>query len=248
MLIGNFIIPTQASVTNEPTSSIDFAGIDQYITAQMDKHGLKGIALAITQADQVLYLKGYGTAGQGHPMTPQTPMYIGSQSKSITGMALAQLIEQGKVNLNDPVIDYIPWFEVADPEATKKITINDLVYHKSGLSEQGYTTIVPDNASLEEGIRSLSTATLTAPIGTKFQYFNMGYCVLMQVIENVSGQKYAEYIQGQIFAPLGMTQSYTDPISARADGLSQGYSRFFWFMVAWPQPHVGYEKGDGYII
>jgi CubicO group peptidase (beta-lactamase class C family) len=248
MLTGNFVIPTQASGINEPASSIDFVEIDQHITAQMDKHGLKGIALAITQADQVLYLKGYGTAGQGRSMTPQTPMYIGSQSKSITGMALAQLIEQGKVNLNDPVIDYIPWFGVADPDATKKITISDLVYHKSGLSEEGYTTIVPDNASLEEGIRSLSTATLTAPIGTKFQYFNMGYCVLMQVIENVSGQKYAEYIQEHIFTPLGMTQSYTDPISARADGLSQGYSRFFGFTLAWPQPHVGYQLGDGYII
>jgi hypothetical protein len=108
--------------------------------------------------------------------------------------------------------------------------------------------MVPDDASLEEGIRSLASAKLTAPVGLKFQYFNMGYCVLMQVIENVSGQKYADYVREHIFSPLDMTRSFTDPTSARAEGLSQGYSRFFGFAIAWPQPHLAYQLGDGYLI
>lgn len=143
----------------------------------MEKHGLQGISLAITQGDQIVYLKGYGTAGEGRPMTPQTPMYIGSQSKSITALAIAQLAEQGKVDLSAPVRRYIPWFAVADPDSSQKITVNDLLHHTSGLSEAGYTAVVPEDATL-----------------------------------------------------------------------AQGYSRFFGFTVPWPQPHVAYQLGDGYMI
>lgn len=234
--------------TPAPSSEIDFVRLDSLINAQMEKHGLRGVALAVTQGEQIVYLKGYGTAGQGRAMTPQTPMYIGSQSKSVTALAIAQLAEQGKVELNAPVRKYIPWFAVTDPQASQQITINHLLYHTSGLSEAGYTAMLPDDATLEEGIRSLSSAKLTAPVGSKHQYFNMGYCVLMQVIETASGEKYADYIQEHIFEPLGMRQTYTDPAAARANGLSQGYSRFFGFTVPWPQSHLAYQLGDGYII
>ena len=248
ILLGTAIAPSPAVATNTQSDQIDYNRIDRYITAQMSKHGLKGISLAITEGEKIVYLQGYGTAGQGREMTPQTPMYIGSQSKSITSLAIAQLAEQGKVKLNDPVIKYIPWFKVSDAQATVKITVGNLLYHTSGLSDAGYTAFVPDNASLEEGIRSLVYAKLTAPVGQKFQYFNMGYCVLMQVIENTSGEIYSDYVQHHIFSPLGMDHTYTDPASARADGLSQGYSRLFGFTIPWPQPHLAYQLGDGYLI
>ena len=167
-------LTTQASgqsIPRVPSSGIDYAAMDAYINGQMQKHGLQGIALAITQGDQIVYQKGYGTAGAGRPMTAQTPMYIGSQSKSVTGLAIAQLAAQGKIDLNAPVQRYIPWFTVADPEASQKITVGQLLHHTSGLSEAGYTTILPDDTSLEDAVRSLSKAVLTATPGEKFQYF-----------------------------------------------------------------------------
>ncbi len=245
VLLAASITPAAAAVQGD---RIDYTALDDYITAQMDKHDLKGIALAITGGDEILYLKGYGTAGQNRPMTAQTPMYIGSQSKSITALAIARLVEQGKVDLNAPVQKYIPWFRVADPEASQKITVSHLLHHTSGLSEAGYTTLLPNEVSLAEGIRSLSAARLTAPVGMQFQYFNLNYSVLALIIETVSGQRYADYIQAQIFTPLQMTHTYTDPAAARANGLSQGYSRFFGFTVPWPQPHPAYQLANGYII
>jgi CubicO group peptidase (beta-lactamase class C family) len=181
-------------------------------------------------------------------MTPQTPMYIGSQSKSFTGLAIAQLIEQGKLKPGDAVQKYIPWFRVADEEASKKITVNHLLHHTSGLSEAGFTVVLPDDASNEEAVRALSSAELTAPIGTTFQYFNVGYDVLAVIVQNVSGMKYEDYIQKYVLDPLEMTRTYTTPEVARENGLSQGYSRFFGFTVPQRQPHRVFEVSAGYII
>jgi hypothetical protein len=85
-------------------------------------------------------------------------------------------------------------------------------------------------------------------VGVKFQYFNLGYVVLTLIIEEVSGQSYEDYIQENIFVPLQMTRTYTEPALARENGLSQGYSRFFGFVIPQPQPHRAYEIGEGFIM
>ena len=231
-----------------PSVGVDNKALDAYIFGQMSKHGLRGIAIAVTSETDIIYLKGYGIAGVNHPMTTQTPMYIGSQSKSFTGLAVAQLIDQGKVKLNEPVQTYIPWFRVADEDASQEITIQHLLHHTSGLSEEGFTTILPDDASNEEAVRALASAELTAPVGTRFQYFNMNYGVLALVVQSVSGMTFEAYLQKNIFDPLEMTHTYTDPEQARTGGLLQGYSRFFGFTVPQAQPHRAYEVGAGFII
>jgi CubicO group peptidase (beta-lactamase class C family) len=246
VLLSAWTMPVEIGAV--PSVGFDAQALDAYISGQMSKHGIRGISIAVTSKTELIYLKGYGTAGGGRPMTPQTPMYIGSQSKSFTGLAVAQLIEQGKIKLNEPVRTYISWFKVADEEASKKITIKHLLHHTSGLSEAGFTVILPDNATNEDAVRALSSAELTAPVGMAFQYFNVGYDVLAVVVQNVSGMTYEEYIQKNIFNPLEMSHTYTDPALARASGLSQGYSRFFGFVVPQAQPHRVYEVGAGYII
>lgn len=246
VLLSAWIMPVEA----ETDSSVGFdaQALDAYISGQMSKHGIQGISLAVTSKTEIIYLKSYGTAGDDRPMTPQTPMYIGSQSKSFTGLAIAQLIEQGKIKPSDAVQKYLPWFRVADEEYSREITVNHLLHHTSGLSEAGFTVVLPDDASNEDAVRALVSAELTAPIGAQFQYFNVGYDVLAVVIQNVSGMKYEDYIQKYIFDPLEMTRTYTDPALARENGLSQGYSRFFGFAVPQKQPHRVFEVGAGYII
>jgi CubicO group peptidase (beta-lactamase class C family) len=75
-------------------------------------------------------------------MTPQTQMYIGSQSKSFTALAIAQLAEQGKLDLNTPVQTYIPWFRVADESASAQITLNHLLHHTSDLADTGFGVLL----------------------------------------------------------------------------------------------------------
>jgi CubicO group peptidase (beta-lactamase class C family) len=223
-------VPAAAAPPSMPAADMDLGAIDAYIVAQMDKHGLQGVALAITRGQDILYLKGYGTAGSGRPLTPQTPMYIGSQSKSFTALAIAQLAEQGL------------------EAASARITVSHLLHHTSGLSDAGFAALLPENATIEDAVRALKTAKLTAPVGSQFQYFNVGYDVLAYIVEIVGGQPYAEYVQQHIFDPLHLTRTYTDPVLAAQNGLSQGYTRFFGFTIPARQSSPRYELAAGYII
>ncbi len=244
LLVAAMVAPL--STAHAASGGIDFAALDAAVAAQMAKHGLPGVALAVVEGDEVVYLKGYGTAGGGRPMTPQTQMFIGSQSKSFTALAIAQLAEQGKLDLAAPVQTYLPWFRVADADASARITVDHLLHHTSGLSGAGYSVLLPDDATLEEAVRSLASAQLTAPVGKKHQYFNLGYDVLAYLVEVVSGESYADYVQTHILTPLGMHDSTADPTAARS--LAQGYTRLFGFAVPMAQPVRDYEIGAGYIV
>lgn len=226
----------------------DFPDVDSYITTEMQRNNIPGLALAITQGDQVVFSKGYGTAGNGRSVTPDTPFYIGSQSKSFTALAIMQLVEQGKLDLDAPVQTYIPWFRVADPQASQIITIRHLLQHTSGLSEAGYVSNFSPTTNLETMVRDLSRAQISAPVGAKMQYFNPGYDTLGLIIETISGNAYGDFIHDNIFIPLKMTNSFTDPIAAKAAGLSQGFSQIFMFAVPLKQTFYQSDLPAGYII
>jgi CubicO group peptidase (beta-lactamase class C family) len=211
----------------------------------MEKHDLPGISLAVIQGEEVIFAKGYGTAGS-EAVSPQTLFLIGSQSKSFTALGIAILADEGKIDLNAPVRTYIPWFTVADADASERITIRHLLRHTSGLSESGFGKVLPADLPLEDMIRSLKDAELTAPVGTQFQYFNLGYDILAYVIEVVSGQSYAAFVRERILDPLEMS-STTAEVS-ELDKRAQGYSRLFGFPLAVRQVIREYEIAAGFIL
>jgi CubicO group peptidase (beta-lactamase class C family) len=229
-----------------PDKRADFQELDMLVAAQMQKHGLTGVSLAIIEGDEVVYLQGYGMAGRNRPMNSQTRMFIGSQSKSFTALAIAQLAEKGKLELDAPVQTYIPWFQVADADASAQITVRHLLQHTSGLSDAGYSIILPPDASIEDAVRSLAQARLSASPGTTHQYFNLGYSTLAYIIEVTSGESYADYLRTNIFDPLGMDNTTAGPQSAQ--GIAQGYSRLFGFNFPMSQPVPEYGIGAGYIV
>jgi len=243
-----FLLIVLSALTSASASArgIDFAVLDATISDQMDKHGLPGVALAVIENDEIIYAKGYGSAGDGLPMTSRTQMLIGSQSKSFTALAIAQLAEQGKLDLSAPVQTYVPWFRVADEAASSSITLNHLLHHTSGLSDSGFSVILSPKTTLEQAVRSLERAQLTAPVGSKHQYFNLGYCVLSYIIETVSGQTYANTVQKQILTPLGMAASTADPFTAAE--LPQGNTRLFGFSIPRREVIPVYSVGAGYIV
>jgi CubicO group peptidase (beta-lactamase class C family) len=227
-------------------ASIDTDSLDAIVTGQMAKHGLPGVALAVIEDGEVIFNKGYGVDGNGDPMTPLTKVFIGSQSKSFTAMAIAQLAEQGKLNLMAPIQSYIPWFKVNNQEASAKITVNDLLHHTSGLSDAGYGVVLPLHTTLEEAVRSLAQAKLTAQVGNKFQYFNMGYAVLAYLVELQSGQSFAEYVQEHILTPLGMDSTSAD--TKIVNDMPNGYTRLFGFSIPAKEETPIYGVGEGWIV
>ncbi len=226
----------------------DVSAIDRFLDHQMHKHRIPGISLVVFEDGEVTYAKGYGTAGYGQPMTPDTPMIIGSTTKSFTAVSILQLAEQHLVDLDSPVSAYLPWFRIADPVATKSITVRHLLNHTSGLSEVGYNRVLHPDATLEQGVRDLQSARLTAPVGTTFQYFNPNYAILALIIETVSGQSYGDYVTEHIFEPLGMTNSYAGKEDALKAGLAEGHSKLFGFPVTRRPIFRAYLLGANYIV
>jgi CubicO group peptidase (beta-lactamase class C family) len=214
--------------------------IDAYVAAQMRSLRLPGLALGIVKNNQVIYLRGYGAADPaGRPVTPQTPFLVGSITKSFTALALMQLVEQGKVELDTPVHRYLPWFRLAGPDSSARLSLRHLLYHTSGISRYiGREMLAGQgNASLEQQVRELLPVKLLRPVGEVFQYSNANYLVLGLVVQVVSGQPYGEYVREHIFQPLLMHHSFVSEADARKDGLATGYR--WWFGI--PRPaHVPY--------
>lgn len=202
------------------------ARIDAFLKERMERLNIPGAALAIVRDGEIVYLKGYGTANaQGDPVTPQTPYLLASLSKSMTALAVMQLVEEGQIELDAPVQRYLPWFVPEQP-----ITVRQLLNQTSGLDElQGYQrNLDPDGPDgLEMSIRKLAETGLNHSPGSGFEYSNSNYDVLGLLIETVSGQSYGDYMRDHIFEPLEMNHTFTDLAAAREAGMSSSLYPFF---------------------
>jgi len=208
------------------------AAIDKFVVAEMDAQRIPGLALGIVQDGRIVQIRGFGKAdSSGRAVTPQTPFIIGSLAKSFTALATMQLVEAGKVELDAPVQRYLPWFRVADEEASAHITVRHLLNHTSGLSAKTGKSFQGNgdtsDGALEKAVRKLSDAQLTEPVGTTFQYSTINYSVLGLVVQTVTGQSYETYVQEHIFGPLEMRHSFTSETEAEPQGLATGH--YYWF-------------------
>jgi CubicO group peptidase (beta-lactamase class C family) len=221
-------------------NDIDTIALDAFLESKQRSLRLPGLAVAVVQDDQMLYERGLGYAAPGRVMTPYTPLIIGSLSKSFTALAIMQLVEAGKVGLDVPIQHYIPWFQLADSEAAAAITTRHLLTHTSGISTYAGRELLGGSGgkTIEQSVRELCTLKLTQSIGTAFQYSNTNYLIAGLIVEIISGQSYASYIQEHIFAPLGMSQSHTSEHEAVADGLATGYRWWFGLPVPARVPYL----------
>lgn len=206
----------------------NFTNIDAYVQEQMTALGIPGLELGIVQGNEVVHLQGFGVADfSGRPVTPQTPFHVGSVTKPFTALAVMQLAEAGKLDLDAPVKKYLTWFEAADAESSAKVTVRNLLNHTSGVSTRDGNRIWVSKQGLEETLRGFGKLPLTHPVGTTWQYSNINYSLAGLIVEKVSGQSYSDYISQHILEPLDMRHSYTSESSAIADGLSAGHYYMF---------------------
>jgi len=229
------------------TDSDSYNAIDAYVEKQMHRLKMPGVSLAIVEGDQIVHLRGFGQARPGgEAPTPQTPFFIGSLTKSFTALAVMQLVESGKIDLDAPVQHCLPWFRVADPQASARMTVRHLLNQTSGLpTSSGEITLADfDNrpGAAERQARALSTLVLTRPVGSAFEYSNSNYNLLGLIIEAASGESYADYVQKHIFTPLDMSHSYTSPTIAKQHGLAVGHQ--YWFAIPFAAPNLPIPRGS----
>jgi CubicO group peptidase (beta-lactamase class C family) len=226
-------------VSGGASQSASLEEIDAYIEQQMARLNIPGAAFAIVEGDKIVHLRGFGQARPGGELSsPQTPFFIGSTTKSFTALAVMQLVEAGKIDLDAPVQRYLSWFRVADPQASAQMTVRHLLNQTSGLPlNPGWQLLAdfddrPD--ATERQARALATLALNRPAGAAFEYSNLNYNLLGLIVEAASGETYTAYIQNHIFAPLEMRHSYTSQAEAKRNGLAVGHRHWFTSPIAVP--------------
>lgn len=224
--------------------------IDSFVQEEMRRNRIPGLSVGIVEGNEVIYLQGFGDAGSDRKVTPQTSFIIGSMSKSFTALAIMQLVEAGRIDLDVPVQQYIPWFGLADPEASAQITVRHLLNHTSGIPNiAGMRELVgTDEKTMEQVVRELNRYSFVDSPGVRFQYSNANFWVAGLVIETVSGESYADYVGNHIYEPLDMRNSFTSQTEAKKHGMSEGYHRWFGFSVPTDVPYLSHSLPSGYLI
>ena len=187
------------------------AQLETLIEKTMRENHIPGFAIGIVENGKVVYAKGFGVAklGDDKPITSKSLFHMASVTKPFVATAIMQLVERGKVNLDARVTEYLPYFRMKDKRFAA-ITVRQMLGHISGMPDvEDYQWEKPeyDEGALERYVRSLSELSLIAGPGEKFQYSNMAFEVLGDVIAKVSGESFEFYVQRNILKPLGMKHS-----------------------------------------
>ncbi|HUR08188.1 MAG TPA: serine hydrolase domain-containing protein [Nonomuraea sp.] len=239
-LIAALSAPAAASI-NPEASELTPAAIDAYLGKAMEATGLPGISVVVTHNDHVIHAAGYGQGSDGKPVTADTPMRVASLSKSFTAMAVLTLVDAGKIQLDQPVAQQLPGFQMADPRATT-ITVRQLLNQTSGLSDSTIDIgALEETTSLTQYVDRLKTGTLAADPGTRWAYCNVNYNLAARLVEVAGGQSFDDYLKEHVFSPLGMTHSALRQEVVRP---SDGYNSVFGAWVARPELS-GFLDGSG---
>jgi CubicO group peptidase (beta-lactamase class C family) len=197
------------------------------IPREMRRAEIPGLSIALVDDQRVLWSRGFGYADaeRGIPANAQTIYGIGSVTKLFTATAVMQLAEQGRIDLDAPLTRYVPEFSVRARFAdATPITPRHLLTHHSGLPGdylKGMWTLHP--APFEQVVPLLKQDYASYPPNLVYSYSSLGYSLLGRAIENVSGQKYASYMNNAVLAPLGMTDSTFGVDPERVPRLTVGY-------------------------
>jgi D-alanyl-D-alanine carboxypeptidase len=184
--------------------------IGAYLKRMGDADVFSG-AIVIARDGKPVFAQAYGYADREKKIlnTVDTPFLLGSMNKLFTGLAIGQLVEQGKLSYDDPLAKFLPDFP--DPESARKIGIKHLLSHTSGLGDylgsQAYRDALDRMVTVEARVGIFERKLPAFEPGTKWAYSNMGYELLGRVIEIVSGQDYFDYMQKHVFAPAGVTSA-----------------------------------------
>ena len=175
------------------------------------EHGLPGLVVGVVAEGRLAWSGAWGVRriGGADPLTPRSLFHMASVTKPFVGTAVMQLVEQGKVDLDAPVVRYLPYFQLADTRASA-ITVRQMLSHTSGMpdvKDYEWEKAVADEGALERYVRGLGNEQLIAAPGERFRYSNMAYEVLGHLVAKVSGETFEAYVKAHILAPLGMKDS-----------------------------------------
>ncbi len=205
------ILLVSVATAQNQNISPELKAIDEMIQWQKESFDTPGMAVGIIKNGEVYYTAAHGVQGVGTrvPLSTKSLFHMASVSKPFVATAMVQLMEQGKLKLEDKLIDHLPYFSMAD-KRYKKITLAQMLNHSSGIPNvQDYEWDKPqyDDGAAERYAKSFTEAELDFKPGSRYSYSNAAFDILCDVIAKASGMTFEEYMQQNIFEPVGMVNS-----------------------------------------
>ena len=222
LLLGVVTIPsiTIARVTNATEADKNLeAHVDEASHRAMEGFTVPGLAIAVVHKGELVLAKGYGQRqfDQAAKIDDQTLFQIASVSKAFTAAGLALLVDEGKLNWDDHVIDYLPGFRMYDPWVNREFTIRDLLTHRSGLplGAGDLLFLPPGDTDVGDVIKALGLLKPTTSFRSEYAYDNLLYVVAGELLSRVSGLEYSDFMEQRVLEPLGMEGCYGKTSNAR---------------------------------
>jgi CubicO group peptidase (beta-lactamase class C family) len=204
LLAGLLAQAPAPSTASAPPEVLD-AGFDAYVAKARDDWRVPGLAISVVKDGRVVFAKGYGVRelGRNDPVDEHTIFAIGSTTKAMTAALVGMLVDEGKLQWDDPVTKHLPWFQLKDPYVTRELTVRDLLTHRAGLGNADFLWYGQDN-SPQDILRRIRLADPAYSLRSGFIYQNIMYAVAGAVVEAAGGKPWEQAIQTRIFDPLGM--------------------------------------------
>nr|WP_299343396.1 serine hydrolase domain-containing protein [Allomuricauda sp.] len=220
--------------------------IDGYLKKIYQKHTIPGFAAVVVKDGEIVYKSGFGkkSLGKSADFTHKTVSDIGSLTKSITAVAIMQLVEQNKVSLDTPMVHYLPDFRTADKEMSDKITVRMLLNNTAGLKSNPVPSYRPSTKALEHVFESLKTTFLAREPGASYEYSNTDFSIAGLLIQRLTGMSYEAYVEENIFAPLQMKSSISNSLALDTSASFQGH---YYGPKPLPSLNRGFVKSGEYV-
>lgn len=219
---------------------LDGERLREYIQNGMEKAGVTGAAVGIIKNNEVIFSEGFGLRHRDKPdkVTAETVFGVASVSKAFTASCIGILVDEGKLDWDDRVIDHLPWFQLYDPYVTREITVKDLLCHRSGLGTfDGDLLWYATDYSRKDVVERIRHLPLKNSFRAKYGYQNVMYIAAGEVIEAVTGKSWDAFLTERIFKPLGMSSSSTST-SVFKEGMNISYPH----VNGVPQDFLNYDN------
>lgn len=229
LLLISLVAITSTSIAQKKSDSdLDkkVKEFDAYAHVALKQWEVPGAGVAVVKDGKVIYLKAFGTRdlNTGAPANTETLFSIGSTTKAMTAVCLGMLVDEGKLGWDDPVMKYVPEFQLYDPYVTRELKVRDLLLHNSGVGNTDYLW-GSMNIPGDEILRRMRMVKPTYSFRGGFIYQNIFYIAAGAVIKQVSGQTWHDFIQARIFKPLGMTRTATKLKNIKDDNYTKPHYR-----------------------
>ncbi len=215
------IVFVTTGISGQAVSKAELRQLDDYYASMVEDWDVPGVSIGIVKDGELIFSGNYGVLEEGKDAGPDnnTLYAIASNSKAFTSAIIGMLVQEGKLDWNDKVKKYLPYFELYDPWVSNEVTVRDLLCHRVGLGTfSGDVIWYKSDLTAEEIIRRVRYLPKAFDFRSGYGYSNVMYVTAGELIREITGKTWSENVKERILEPLGMDRTITSPNGLEAKG------------------------------